>query len=79
VAERHAAVHAARGLLAAVARIKCLFHFAEIMYSVVHGAVSRLFAMYCQKSFIISHDGCLFVFNSYLSDRRPAGFKNPVG
>ena len=56
MAERHAAVHAARSLQAAVAGVKGLFHFAEVVYAVVHGAVSRLLASYGQKCFRISHN-----------------------
>ena len=51
MAEGHAAVHAARGLQAAVAGVEGLFHFAEVVYAVVHGAVSRLLASYSQKCF----------------------------
>ena len=55
VAEGHAAVHAARGLELSVVGVECLLHFAEVVYSVVQGAISRFFAGDSKKSFWISH------------------------
>ena len=55
VAESHTAVHTARSLLATVFFVQRLFHFAEVMNTVVEWSVSRLLAVYCQKCFWISH------------------------
>ena len=53
VAERHAAVHAARGLQFAFAGVECLLDLAKVVDSIVNRTVARLLARHCQKSWRI--------------------------
>ena len=46
VAERHTAVHAARSLLLALARVESLLHFAEVVYPVMHRTVASFLPAY---------------------------------
>ena len=60
VAERHAAVHAARRLLTPVVAAESLLDLTVIFDPLVDGAVARLLARHGEKSFWISH--ILFLF-----------------
>ena len=62
MAEGHAAVHAARSLLAAVADVERLLHFAEIVDSIVDGTVACLLAGHREECFWISHNRFYVVF-----------------
>ena len=55
VAERHAAVHAAACLYAAIVLVQRLLHLAEVVDAVVYRPVTGLFAFYCKKCFWITH------------------------
>src|SRR5574344_421250 len=55
VAERYTAVHTAAGLGTAVFTIQCLFHFAEIVDSIVYWSITGFLTVYSQKCFWISH------------------------
>ena len=57
VAEGHAAVHAARGLSAAVTAVERLFYFAKIVDAFMDGTISGLLPVYGEECFWISHVG----------------------
>ena len=55
VAEGHAAVHAAGGLLASVLPVEGLFHLCLIIYSFAHGTIAGIFPGDRHKCFRVSH------------------------
>ena len=66
VTERDAAVHATARLLLPVTRVQRLFHFTEVVDSVMYRSIPSLFARYGHKCFRISHyDLRIYEFTIY--------------